>query len=365
MTSNRTAQYLDVLSNLTLHGDRAGSASAEALLNELEAVSAFNEDEWAEFLRLSSIHHVTVRALQSLQQAAEVVSNDRLMLRVAPVLEDERQRIFQAIERLAPIQRTLEDGGCPTTVIKSLDHWPDLGSDLDLYTSGTPEQVVQLMSAKFHAQLEPRSWGDRLANKWNFAVPGLPELVEIHVRYLGQTGEQTSMARRVISRRVGKALNGHRFQVPAPEERVMISTLQRMYRHFYFRLCDMVDFAALLRSGAIDFVELRRGAELGRIWPGVATFLLLVHEYATKYEAEAPVPPEVLAASPSPDARIFVGGDFLRVPKGPAAGLYGSQLLRSGLHGDIRAALRLSLLPPLAVSALVAYRLSGSDKGIW
>ena len=25
----------------------------------------------------------------------------------------------------------------------------------------------------------------------------------------------------------------------------MISTLQRMYRHFYFRLCDIVDTAAL------------------------------------------------------------------------------------------------------------------------
>ena len=26
-------------------------------------------------------------------------------------------------------------------MIKSLDHWPDLGSDLDLYTNGNPREI--------------------------------------------------------------------------------------------------------------------------------------------------------------------------------------------------------------------------------
>src|SRR5438045_8851306 len=132
----------------------------------------------------------------------------------------------------------IEAAGCQTCVIKSLDHWPDLGSDLDLYTAGHPDTVRKVMEHKFQAELEDRSWGDRLANKWNFSIPGLPELVEIHVQYLGQTGEHKLMARRVVERSVTRELNGHVFRVPAPEERVVISTLQRMYRHFYFRLCD-------------------------------------------------------------------------------------------------------------------------------
>ena len=114
------------------------------------------------------------------------------------------------------------------------------------------------MTSEFKAETEARSWGDRLANKWNFAVPGLPELIEIHVQHLGQTGEQRAMARRVVERSVMRTLERNAFRVPAPEERVVISTLQRMYRHFYFRLCDMADFAALLQAGAIDFAELRR-----------------------------------------------------------------------------------------------------------
>jgi len=255
--------------------------------------------------------------------------------------------------------------GAEVAVIKSLDHWPDLGSDLDLYTSADENTVRKVMIQQFQAIQEPRSWGDRLANKWNFKLSGMPELIEVHIRYLGQTGEQKALARRVLDRSVSKTLGGHSFRVPAPEERVIISTLQRIYRHLYFRLCDMADFAALLSDGAINFAELKRAAELGGIWPGVATFLLLIAKYVKDYGCAIEIPADVLSAVPSRDIRVHLGGQFLRVPKGPAAGLYASQLLSAGRHADLRAMFRLPLLPPLAISALVAYRLTGNDKGVW
>jgi hypothetical protein len=225
--------------------------------------------------------------------------------------------------------------------------------------------VVRVMREKLHAKLEPRSWGDRLANKWNFEVPGLKELVEIHVRYLGQTGEQKQLAERVLLRSVLKTVNGRTFPVAGPEERILISTLQRMYRHFYFRLCDMADMAVLLQGGAVDFAELRRGAELGGIWPGVASFLVIVSRYVQQFGGQVSLPREVVESAYSPDLSVQFRNKFLRVPMRPAAGLYGSQLLNASLHRDFRAMTRLPLLPPLAVSALVAYRLTGSDKGVW
>src|SRR5262249_38628527 len=132
----------------------------------------------------------------------------------------------------------------------SLDHTPDLGNDLDLFTTAPPERVIDFMCRCFAAQLEPRSWGDRLANKWNFRVPGLRESVEVHVQRLGQTGEHTRLARRFITRRGHKRVGGHNFPVPAPEERVIVATLQRMYRHFYLRICDIVNTAELLDRSA-------------------------------------------------------------------------------------------------------------------
>ena len=37
----------------------------------------------------------------------------------------------------------------------------------------------------------------------------------------------------------------------------------------------------------------------------------------------------------------------------------------AALNGDLAATLRLNLLPPLAMAAAVAYKLTGSDKGVW
>jgi hypothetical protein len=97
----------------------------------------------------------------------------------------------------------------------------------------------------------------------------------------------------------------------------------------------------------------------------VATFLALVSDYVSRYGGKAEVPREVIDASCFTNIRVQARGDFLRVPMLPAASLYGAQLISASRHRDLRAMCRLPLLPPLAVSALVAYRLTGSDKGIW
>ena len=334
------------------------------LAGEFEEVQSMSEARLDGLLKLANLHHVPVRVVRVLDEIAAAGENASVREQAKLAGESEKRRIERAVEWLYKIVEALELSGCPVAVIKSLDHWPDLGSDLDLYTSGSSDQVLKVMQEKLGARLEPRSWGDRLAYKWNFQVPGLPELVEIHVRYLGQTGEQKLMAKRVLERRVMRTVNGRSFPVPAPEERILISTLQRMYRHFYFRLCDITDVMALVRSGAVNFDELRRGAEAGGIWPGVATFLKLISEYVATYGGSLSLPREV-TDSASPDVPMRFRNNFLRVPIGPAAGLYGSQLLSAGRHHDLRAMSRLPLLPPLAISALVAFRLTGNDKGVW
>ena len=368
--NSRTAQYVDILSRLLFPGqqdalppDAENPANVYPLLQRVSDLSAV---ELADFLCLADAHHVTVRALEALGRSASAVpGHERIRTWCESTLAHEGARIAHAVENLVPICAALEAAGAQVAVIKSLDHLPDLGSDLDLYTDGDESTVLRVMAQQFDAVREPRSWGDRLANKWNFKLPDLPELVEIHVRYLGQTGEQKALAHRVLERSVTRTVGGHRFRVPAPEERVIISTLQRMYRHLYFRLCDMADFAGLLNDRAIDFSELRRAADLGGIWPGVATFLLLIAEYVNSYGGQVELPREVVAAVPSPRLRVHLGGKFLRVSKGPAAGLYGSQLLNAGRHADFRALYRLPLLPPLAISAFLAYRFTGNDKGVW
>jgi hypothetical protein len=368
LEESRQGHHIDVLSRLVIPvraGSKEEAKDLEQLRRDVRHVAGLNSAQWWDFFTLANDHHVSVRALTILLNAAAREKEKEVVERCENALSVERVRIERAVGFLHSICGGLQARGCKVAVIKSLDHWPDLGSDLDLYTTADDRQIEQAMREDFRAQPVERSWGDRLANKWNYSVPGLPELVEIHVQYLGQTGEHAELARRVIEREVPKNVGARDFMVPAPEERIVISSLQRVYRHFYFRLCDMIDTASLLESGAVDFSELKNAADSAGIWPGVASYLSLVQNYIQTYGGVVSLPEEVKTAAYSPESTVQFKNGYLRVSKATAFGLYSLQLLQAGRHGDLRALLRLPLLPPLAISALVAHSLTGNDKGIW
>lgn len=352
-----------VLSLLTLGHHPEPSTT----IHPVAFVAGLNSTQRAELLETAQSHHVVIRAFSRLQQDAALAGQSDVVTWAGEVVTRERERIDHALPYLEMVCTSLNSGGCPTTVIKSLDHWPDLGSDLDLYTTASERSVVRIFRTTLKAEVEPRSWGDRLAHKWNFKIPDLPESVEVHCERLGQTGEHTALAQRFVSRRVFKTISGLSFPVPAPEERIIVATLQRMYRHFYFRLSDILNSAALLDAGSVNFDELRIASELGGIWPGVATYLRLVCDYVARYRGACPdLPHEVQQAAMFGGSELSVRNCFIRVPVIPhGAKLYTRQVTRTALRGDVPATFRLSLLPPLASVAALAYRLTGSDKGIW
>jgi hypothetical protein len=367
--NSRQAQDMKTLSWLVVPEQSPSSQREKEDLEHaqlaLRYAASLTPEQLNNFVELANTHHVIVRALSILQTTAVREDEQKIAERCQTALAEEKVRIERAVGFLHSICSVLQRRGCEVAVIKSLDHWPDLGSDLDLYTTADHQQVGQVMRDEFNATPAERSWGDHLANKWNFSVPGLPELVEIHIQYLGQTGEHADLARRVVARGITKEVGGYEFRVPAPEERIVISSLQRVYRHFYFRLCDMIDTASLLQSGAVNFAELKRAANSASIWPGVATYLCLVQNYIQSYGGTASLPEDVKKAAQTPESTVQFRNGYLRVSMATAVSLYSLQLLQAGLHRDVRALVRLPLLPPLAISALVAHSLTGNDKGIW
>ena len=58
---------------------------------------------------------------------------------------------------LACICSKLTANGFPAVVIKSLDHWPDLGSDFDIYTTGSVGEIRKLCCQ--HSQRDRRNSG--------------------------------------------------------------------------------------------------------------------------------------------------------------------------------------------------------------
>jgi hypothetical protein len=333
--------------------------------NPESTVSTLSPQEFGELWSLANSHHVIARTFPQLHELMLLERRDRADWAKGAIVK-EKARIEHALSFLFPICEALGEVG-DAIVIKSLDHWPDLGNDLDLYSNASPSDVVAVMSKRFKARPDERSWGDRLANKWNFVVPGLPELVEVHVSRLGQTGEQVAVTDSLVKRSDMVQFGDQKFRVPAPEDRLIISTLQRMYRHFYFRLCDVADTARLVDSNLIDYVYLKSLAQAAGLWDGLSTYLVTVSGYVKSYRGEElPLPALVTKSAQFGNELVYYRRKFLRIPIFPqAARLYASEWKRLLMNGELQSTLRLSLLPGLAAAAAIEMKLTGSDKGIW
>jgi hypothetical protein len=369
---NSTA-CLTLLSQLLLGSERrdspdgtGGETLAPDWASEINrTVALYARQDFGELWSLATSHHVILRSFPQLLEVMLAQEKEESQW-CENAIAKERARIELALSFLSPICEELGKAG-DVVLIKSLDHWPDLGSDLDLYTNASGADVIATMRGRFNAKLEERSWGDRLANKWNFVVPGLPELVEVHVSRLGQTGEQVVITDSLVKHSRRLQFGAYTLRVPAPEDRLMISTLQRMYRHFYLRLCDIVDTARLVNSGAIDYEYLAPLAQSAGLWDGLATYLVTVSGYVKSYSgSDLPLPPLVESAAQFGHELMHFRRKFLRIPIFPqAAKLYAAEWARLLLNGELGSTLRLSLLPGLAAAAALEFKLTGTDKGIW
>lgn len=369
MTSrNSAACWFDSLATLHFapHAATPDRRSAGRLQAELRKISEMNDGQFDELLSFADLQRVRIRTLTILANAWGQ-SDGRRRDTVEQRLSEELCQVKNAVLQWCRIVAALEDQGNPVVVIKTLDHWPDIGSDLDLFTMASAGEVCRVMTNSLGAQILPQSWGDRLACKWNFRVPGLSVPVEIHVKRLGQTGEQHTLPLHLLQSSVRREVHGQSFRVPSPEHQIAIVALQRMYRHFYIRLTDIVNVAQLLRSSAVDFGRLRQLSEPVALWPGIATLLQIVGGYGEHYGGTLlALPDEVRDAACFSEGSTYVDQRFLRIPMVPqATGLYCRQWGKTAASRNFRSLSRLTLLPFLAAAAMVNFRLTGNDKGIW
>jgi hypothetical protein len=376
MTSQRTraAAMFETLAVLHLHTltptVQRGESSPQ-VEEALAGLQRMSNEEWSDFLRFAEMQRVYLRTLELLKKwdavgrAGARFGGTVDLEGLAQVEEQQNECALAALEKVVS---ALERTGHSPVVIKTLDHWPDIGSDLDLFIAATESDTVRVMQSELRAEPQPRSWGDRLAHKWNFRIPGLSQLVEIHVGCLGQTGEQHALPGHLEETSVVRDMGADfRFRVPAPEEQVTLATLQRMYRHFYIRLTDLLNLSGLVRAGSLDFTRLRASTQRWSIWPGVATLLKITSDYNERTGAGPLALPEFVVRSARFGGDVtYVGEQFLRVPLVPQGSqLFLQQLIGTGAARHFRSAARLSLLPVLATAAFVNLRVTGDDKGIW
>src|SRR6185437_6900175 len=128
-TSSIKDRYISLLSKIIIQGYSGDFSAPDQDLDHLQPaldhVSALNEQGFADFVELADAHHVTVRALAVIENMASKRNLTQLQEWCNSTLDAERTRIAKAVESLYAIVQALDMSGCPVSVIKSLDHWPD------------------------------------------------------------------------------------------------------------------------------------------------------------------------------------------------------------------------------------------------
>lgn len=367
-TSTTSTKDFDALGTLLLAPPDRTSPEGSWFARELEYVASLDPPQFQMFLAKAEKQRVLRRILEVLQSNLPGTPQERATAEIVEsALVKEQERLETALATLNEIVCTFERRGHFITIMKTLDHWPDTGSDLDLLVSADGRDICEIFETSFQAVRQPPSWGDRLAHKFNFRIPGLAELVEVHVGCLGQTGEHTALATGVLARSAKVTYDKYSLPVPIPEDRIVIATLQRMYRHYYIRLTDIVNIFSLMTQSQFDYGRLQNIAEPASVWEGVATLLTVVQQYGLRYGGgSVQLPQGVQIAAQFSADKTYLGHSFVRVPLIPqAANLFLRQFAGNGRRHNPKAMMRLSLLPLLATAAFVSFRLTGNDKGVW
>lgn len=341
-------------------------ALQDAHANDYEFSIRLKEQERQKFIRTAINHRILVRSLCALANHAErscFPTPDWILA----ALTTEQARTPHALNIISSVCAVLDTSGFPAVVIKSLDHFPDLGSDFDIYTSGSERDIKKLMRENFDAQLESKSLSERLACKYRFRIPNLEKPLEIHRGRLGQTGQQVRMGRLILQRRVKKSFGGHKFTVPAPEDQILLRVVDRFYRHYCLRLCDIADIAQLIQSSTLDFEYLKNESKRAGIRKGVCAYLEIVDQFYWLYRGEhLRLPPWVWKGASFDADSVYVHAGLLRIPLFPqSAGLFTHELAKAIRRKDIKKSLRTGVIPALAVAAAARFRITGRDKGIW
>ncbi|MCP4459484.1 MAG: hypothetical protein GY816_15905, partial [Cytophagales bacterium] len=159
----------------------------------------------------------------------------------------EEQRVCQGMSVIKEVFEFLEDTDIKCVVIKTLDQQPDQGDDIDLLLDGDISTFEYHLVHKLGAKKKPPTLSDRFAQKTNFTLPNGIDL-ELHLQKLGQIGEHTLLPRQIIQQKVTIELDGQKVNIPTPEAQYLLLIWQRVYRHFDFRVADIVNMNKLFQQ---------------------------------------------------------------------------------------------------------------------
>ena len=204
----------------------------------------------------------------------------------------EYERVAAAIALMCQVGEACARHDIDFIFPKALQHYPDMGTDVDLLVLSRSADVDRVILEHLPAEARGRDLRSRMANATVYRVDGCPSLLDIHHGRLGVLGEYTALPAVLVRNRQPARVDGLRGFVPSLEDQIMLQGLERVSGRRSLRLADVVFTIATLRL-ALDWdYILGTTRELGGLH-ALSCYLSYVDQVHQRCFGTALLPPEL------------------------------------------------------------------------
>lgn len=245
--------------------------------NTPEAPSEADNFDHADFMDMAEKNVCSIRSFEWLEKIGGDVKPE-----LRKKIDDERGRIARTMELIEDIDKALSHEGIACMFPKAMQHYPDMGHDIDILVADESRRSDRAVSAVVHA-MKPAAGSipNYVAGKTSYEIPGFSTSIEIHHARLGMFGEYSDLASAMFARGI-PAGGGHNFKIPRAEDALILCVIQRMYAHFCVRVTDAANFILISSSPKTDMRHVFSTAKRYGIIHGLSMFGRLAAQLAAR-----------------------------------------------------------------------------------
>ncbi|HKY05364.1 MAG TPA: nucleotidyltransferase family protein [Blastocatellia bacterium] len=333
---------------MIINTDQSYAALALRLaINGAHELSEAENIDWERLLRVSRSNRLLLRVADWLQARAVRPSPD-----FADAVLRERQRVEAQLELIDRIGGVCAERGIDFIFPKAFQHYPDSGSDIDMFVPSHSRGVDRLIVERFNAHPEKRGLYHRVGGTANYRIDGYGSTLEIHHGRLGRFGETDSYVSTLIENGTQIELGGKRFLSPSAEDNIVLHGMLRVYGRLYVRLSDIASTISLVRRGDLDWDYIVTTSRQFGSFHGLCSFLSFADQIHLEVFGNRLTDYDQRMRNISKGwGRVEFKDGFYRFPVVKTIGrIYFNKFKVALLSGDFASASRLTLLPLAAAS---------------
>lgn len=311
-----------------------------------ELCEADNMD-WGRLLRLARSNKLLVRVADVLQAKGIRPSGA-----FADAVSKERQRAEAQVELMERVGEMCAAEGIGFIFAKAFQHYPDAGSDVDMFVPSKSRKVDGLILKRFNASAEKRGLYHRVAGTANYRIYGYDSTLEIHHGRIGYFGETDSYVPTLIKNGTQVEVAGKRFLSPSAEDSMVLHGMLRVSGRLYVRLSDIASAIRFIRRDNLDWDYIINTSKRFGSFYGLSSYLSYVDQIHREAFGSRIIHYESMTR-PIPEGwgRVEFKNGFYRFPAVKTISkVYANKFKVALLSGNFASATRLTLLPFAAAS---------------